>query len=132
METISILIDIIIVLFFLAAGLGFMAFPILFNADIKNKTGKAFLNPWLTGIELICLIGCFNPDSDDFYGNVGCLILSVVIASLIAWKKAQKLHLANKTVIKGVIAQIFSPVSILFIVFMLERLVSSLKQDRKK
>ncbi len=102
METIRILIDIIIVLFFLAVALGFMAFPILFNADIKNKTGIAFLNPWLTGIELI------------------------------AWKKAQKLHLANKTAIKGVIAQIFSPVSILFIVFMLERLVSSLKQDRKK
>ena len=57
METISILIQMIILLLFAAAGLGLMLFPILFDVDVKNKTGKGFLNRWMTGIEFICLIG---------------------------------------------------------------------------
>lgn len=69
METISILLQIIILLLFAVLCLGFISFPILFEADMKNKTGKGFLNQWLTGIEFICLIGCFDPSSDGFYGN---------------------------------------------------------------
>ena len=51
METISILIQIIILLLFAAACLGFILFPVLFDADVKNTTGKRFLNRWLTGME---------------------------------------------------------------------------------
>lgn len=51
------------------------------------------MNRWLTGIEFICLIGCFDPSSDSFYGNLGCLFLSMAVSAVIAWKKAKKLHL---------------------------------------
>lgn len=121
----------IVLLFFVAAGIGFMLFPILFDADVNNKTGKGFLNRWMTGIEFICIIGCFDPSSDGFYGNMGFLILSIAVASLIAWKKAKKLHLDNKTAIGGVVAQVFSPVSLLLIVIMLGRLAGKLKKTKK-
>ena len=79
----------IILLLFAAAGLGLMLFPILFDVDVKNKTGKGFLNRWMTGIEFICLIGCFDPSSDSFYGNLGCLFLAMAVSAMAAWKKAK-------------------------------------------
>lgn len=97
----------------------------------KNKTGKGFLNYWLTGIELICLIGCFNPTDDTFEGNLGCLLIAVVISAVIAWKKAKKLQLEKSMAIRAVSAQILSPVSILFILFMIESVISSLKKNTK-
>lgn len=132
METIGMLIKIIILLLFIAAGLGFMMFPILFDADMKNKTGKGFLNRWMTGIEFFCLIGCFEPTSDSFYGNLGCLFLSMAVSAIIAWKKAKKLHLENKIALEAVFAQVLSPVSLLFIVIMIGRLISNLKKDKKR
>lgn len=130
MGTIGVLIELIILLLFIAAGLGFMIFPILFEADMKNKTGKGFLNRWLAGIEFICIIGCFEPSSDSFYGNLGCLFLSVAVSALIAWKKAKKFHLENKMVLGAVFAQILSPISLLFIVIMIGRLVGKLKKGQ--
>ena len=132
METIGIFIKIIILLLLIAAGLYFMMFPILFDADMTNKTGKGFLNRWLTGIEFICLIGCFEPDSDSFYGNLGCLFLAMAVSAMAAWKKAKKLHLENKTALGAVFAKVLSPVSLLFIVLMIGRLVSHLKKDGKR
>ena len=132
METISILIQIIILLLFAAACLGFILFPVLFDADVKHKTGKGFLNRWLTGIEFICLIGCFDPASDSFYGNLGCLFLSVAVSAMLAWKKAKKLHFENPKALGAVLAQIFSPVSLLFLVIMIGRLMDKLKKDRKR
>ncbi|MBD5495155.1 MAG: hypothetical protein HDR12_12510 [Lachnospiraceae bacterium] len=131
METIGMLIKIIILLLFIAAGLGFMIFPILFETDIKNKTGKGFLNRWMTGIEFICLIGCFEPSSDSFYGNLGCMFLSMAVSAMIAWKKAKKLHLENIMALGAVFAQILSPVSLLFIVIIIGRFFSKLKKGGK-
>ncbi len=132
METIGILIQIIILLLFAATCLSFTVFPILFDADVKNKTGKGFLNRWLTGIEFICLIGCFDPSSDSFYGNLGCLFLSMEVSAMLAWKKAKKLHFENKEALGAVFAQVFSPVSLLFFVIMIGRLLHKLKKDREK
>lgn len=132
METIGILIQIIILLLFAATCLSFTVFPILFDADVKNKTGKGFLNRWLTGIEFICLIGCFDPSSDSFYGNLGCLFLSMAVSAMLAWKKAKKLHFENKEALGAVFAQVFSPVSLLFFVIMIGRLLHKLKKDREK
>lgn len=131
METLKVLVDIVIVLAVLAVGLGILLFPIWFDTYIKNKAGKGFLNRWLTGIELICLIGCFNPSDDTFEGNLGCLLIAVVISAVIAWKKAKKLQLEKSMAIGAVFAQIFSPVCILFILFMIERVISSLKKNTK-
>ena len=131
METLKVLVDIVIVLAVLAVGLGILLFPIWFDTYIKNKAGKGFLNRWLTGIELICLIGCFNPTDDTFEGNLGCLLIAVVISAVIAWKKAKKLQLEKSMAIGAVFAQIFSPVCILFILFMIERVISSLKKNTK-
>ncbi len=131
METLKVLVDIVIVLAVLAVGLGILLFPIWFDTYIKNKTGKGFLNYWLTGIELICLIGCFNPTDDTFEGNLGCLLIAVVISAVIAWKKAKKLQLEKSMAIRAVSAQILSPVSILFILFMIESVISSLKKNTK-
>ena len=132
METISILIQMIILLLFAAAGLGLMLFPILFDVDVKNKTGKGFLNRWMTGIEFICLIGCFDPSSDSFYGNLGCLFLSAAVSAMLAWKKAKKRHFENPKALGAVLAQILSPVSLLFLVIMIGRLMDKLKKDRKR
>ena len=101
-------------------------------ADLKNKTGKGFLNRWMTGIEFICLIGCFDPSSDSFYGNLGCLFLSTAVSVMLAWKKAKKLHFENPKALGAVLAQIFSPVSLLFLVIMIGRLMDKLKKDRKR
>lgn len=131
METLKVLVDIVIVLAVLAVGLGILLFPIWFDTYIKNKTGKGFLNYWLTGIELICLIGCFNPTDDTFEGNLGCLLIAVVISAVIAWKKAKKLQLEKSMAIRAVSAQILSSVSILFILFMIESVISSLKKNTK-
>lgn len=131
METLKVLVDIVIVLAVLAVGLGILLFPIWFDTYIKNKTGKGFLNYWLTGIELICLIGCFNPTDDTFEGNLGCLLIAVVISAVIAWKKAKKPQLEKSMAIRAVSAQILSPVSILFILFMIESVISSLKKNTK-
>ncbi|MEZ3443746.1 MAG: hypothetical protein K1W30_01160 [Lachnospiraceae bacterium] len=131
METLKVLVDIVIVLAVLAVGLGILLFPIWFDTYIKNKTGKGFLNYWLTGIELICLIGCFNPTDDTFEGNLGCLLIAVVISAVIAWKKAKKFQLEKSMAIRAVSAQILSPVSILFILFMIESVISSLKKNTK-
>lgn len=128
METMGMLIEIIVLLLFIAAGLGFMIFPILFDTDMKNKTGKGFLNRWLTGIEFICIIGCFEPASDSFYGNLGLLFLVMAVSAMIAWKKAKILHLDNKTAFGAVFAQVLSPVSLLFIVIMIGRLAGKLKK----
>lgn len=87
METLKMLVDIVIVLAVLVVGLGILLFPIWFDTYIKNKAGKGFLNRWLTGIELICLIGCFNPADDTFEGNLGCLLIAVVISAVVAWCK---------------------------------------------
>lgn len=131
METLKVLVGIVIVLAVLAVGLGILLFPIWFNTYIKNKAGKGFLNRWLTGIELICLIGCFNPADDAFEGSLACLLIAVVISAVIAWKKAKKLQLEKRVVIGAVFAQILSPVSILFIVFMIESVIRSLKKNTK-
>ena len=131
METLKVLVDIVIVLAVLAVGLGILLFPIWFDTQKKNKTGKGFLNYWLTGIELICLIGCFNPTDDTFEGNLGCLLIAVVISAVIAWKKAKKLQLEKSMAIRAVSAQILSSVSILFILFMIESVISSLKKNTK-
>lgn len=130
METIGMLIEIIILLFFIAVGLVLVIFPILFDADMKNKTGKGFLNRWLTGIEFICIIGCFEPSSDSFYGSLGLLFLSMAVSAIMAWKKAKKLHLENKTAFKAVLAQILSPASLLFTVIMIDRLINKWKKDK--
>lgn len=131
METIGMLIEIIILLFFIAVGLVLVIFPILFDADMKNKTGKGFLNRWLTGIEFICIIGCFEPSSDSFYGSLGLLFLSMAVSAIMAWKKAKKLHLENKTAFEAVLAQILSPASLLFTVIMIDRLINKWKNDKK-
>lgn len=131
MGTIGIIIQMAAVLVVVVAGLGIMAFPVLVEVDIKNKLGKGFLNPWMTGIELICLIGCMDSSSDSFYGNLGCMFLAVVLSAVLARKKAKKLCLGKRMAIGAVFAQILSPVCLLFIVFMLGRLVGNLKNDKK-
>lgn len=131
MGTLEVLADIVIVLAVLAVELGILLFPIWLDTYIKNKTGKGSLNYWLTGIELICLIGCFNPDDDTFEGNLGCLLIAIVISAVIAWKKAKKLQLEKSMAIGVIFAQILSPVSILFILFMIESAISSLKKRTK-
>ena len=68
MGTLEVLVDIVIVLAVLAVGLGILLFPIWFDASIRSKVGKGCLNCWMTGIELICIIGCFNPGDDTFEG----------------------------------------------------------------
>ncbi len=128
MGTLEVLADIVIVLAVLAVGLGILLFPIWLDTYIKNKTGKGSLNYWLTGIELICLIGCFNPGDDTFEGNLGCLLIAIVISAVIAWKKAKKLQLEKSMAIGVIFAQILSPVSILF---MIESAISSLKKRTK-
>lgn len=131
MGTLKVFVDIVIVLVVLAAGLGVILFPIWFDAAFKNKTGKEFLNYWMTGIELICMIGCFNPGSDTFEGNVGCLLIAVLLSALIAWKKTKKFQLERGKAVGAIFAQILSPVSILLLLFMVESLISSLKKNKK-
>lgn len=131
MPTLEVLANILIVLAVLVAGLGILLFPIWFDASIKNKVGKGCLNHWMTGIELICIIGCFDPGDDTFEGNLGCMLIAVVVSAVIAWKKAKKMQLEKSMAIGAVFAQILSPVSILIILFMIENVINSLKKNKK-
>lgn len=57
--------------------------------------------------------------------------ITVVVSAVIAWKKAKKFQLDKVMTIGAVFAQIFSPVSILLILLMIESVISSLKKNNK-
>ena len=72
------------------AAIFIMLFPLLFDADLKKRTGKGIVNYALTAVELICLIGVFNPGEPEFGQNLGVLVVVAAIAGTVARNKAKK------------------------------------------
>ena len=128
MENILMLIKAAFFFILIAAGILFMLFPIIFDANMKAKTGKGIINYGLTGIEMICLLGVItylsDTSSDGFTEALGCLTIAVIVSIVAAAKKAKKRNLDKWTTFLVIVAQAVSPISILFIVFMIERLIS--------
>lgn len=56
----------------------------------------------------------------------------MAVSAMLAWKKGKKLHFENRAALGAVFAQVLSPVSLLFLVIMIGRLIDKLKRDRKK
>lgn len=133
MENIVMLIKVVVFFVFLAVSFLFMIFPILLDVDMKKRTGTGVLNRWMTGIELICVVGVItylsDTSSDGFYEALGCLAFVVIISIVVGKKKAKKLNLDKWRTFMVVLAQVVSPLSILFIVFMLENFI---KQQKKR
>ena len=136
MENIFMLIKAAIFFILIAAGIYFMLFPIIFDANMKTKTGKGIINYGLTGIELICLLGVItylsDTSSEGFTEALGCLTIAVIVSIVVAAKKAQKRKLDKWTTFLVIVAQAVSPISILFIVFMIESLISDAKKKGDK
>lgn len=136
MENILMLIKAALFFILIAAGILFMLFPIIFDANMKTRTGKGIINYGLTGIEMICLLGVItylsDTSSDGFAEALGCLTIAVIVSIVAAAKKAKKRNLDKWTTFWVIVAQAVSPISILFIVFMIERLISDAKKKGDK
>ena len=136
MENIFMLIKAALFFILIAVGILFMLFPVIFDANMKTKTGKGIINYGLTGIELICLLGVItylsDTSSDGFTEAIGCLTIAVTVSIVAAAKKAKKRKLDKWTTFLVIMAQALSPISILFIVFMIERLVNDIKKKGDK
>ena len=130
MESTKVILSLFIIIMVGGAGIFIMLFPLLFEGDLKKQTGKGILSHGLTAVELICLIGVFNPGEPEFAQNVGVLVIVTVIAGMIARNKAKKRNLDKRTTVYAVIAQILSPASILFITLMISTAVSGLAKKR--
>lgn len=130
MGSIKVIISLFIVLVVGGTSILVMLFPLLFETDLKNRTGKGILNYVLTAAELICLIGVFNPGEPEFEQNLGVLVIVAAVAGMIVRNKAKKRSLDKRTTVCAVIAQILSPASILFITLMLSAAVSKLAKKK--
>ena len=136
MENILMLMKAAFFFILIAAGIIFMLFPIIFDANMKMKTGKGIINYGLTAIELICLLGVItylsDTSSEGFSEALGCLTIAVIVSIVVAAKKAKKQKLNKWTTFLVIVAQAVSPISILFIIFLIERLISDAKKKGDK
>ena len=130
MGSIKVIASLFIIIVVGGAGLFVMLFPLLFDANLKKRTGEGIVNHVLTAVELICLIGIFNPGDAEFAGNLGVLTIVAVIAAVAARNKAKKRNLDKRTTACAMIAQVLSPASILFIVIMISNTMRNAAKNR--
>lgn len=136
MENIIMLMEITLFLILMIAGFFFMLFPFIFDANMKKKTGKGVINYGITGIELLCLLGVMTYLSDTyskgFFEALGCLTIAVTVSIVVAVRKAKRLKLDKRTTFLVIVAQTMSPISILFVVFLIVRMIDDVKKKGDK
>ncbi len=132
MELILIFIKYCAIFALIAVAVLVMLFPLQFNSNLKKRTGTGCLNYLLTALETICLVAAMDTDSPRFKGNLGLSVIVAVAAGIFARKKAKKRNLNEKDTFCATAAQVLSPLSILFIIFMVSGIMNDIAEKRKK
>ena len=107
MELILIFIKYCAIFALIAVAVLVMLFPLQFNSNLDT-------------------------DSPRFKGNLGLSVIVAVAAGIFARKKAKKRNLNEKDTFCATAAQVLSPLSILFIIFMVSGIMNDIAEKRKK
>lgn len=95
--------------------------PILFELDLRNQ-GKKGISYIMTGIQLAGIIAMYVYYNERNQGGVDAAIgftaIAFVVAAVFASKRAKKLLLSKKEKWLLILAQIFSPVTIIVIILL--------------
>lgn len=95
--------------------------PMLFELDLQNK-GKKGISLIMTGIQVAGIIAmyiCYGKhDQDIIDASVGFAFIVFVVATVYASKRAKKLGLTKKEKWMLILAQVFSPITIIVILLL--------------
>lgn len=131
MGVIKMILSLAAVIAVVAAGIGLMLFPLLFDMDLKKRTGKGIVSHVFTAVQFVCLIGVFNPGEPEFYPNLGVFVIVTAVAAFFVRSRAKKRGLDRRTTGLAVAAQVLSPASILFLTLMVSGAVQKLAGRKK-
>lgn len=138
MENLLMIVEVVLVLSGIAAGIALLFFPVILDIQYLEKSGEHILNYWMTGIELICILIFYTyiPEwgSDASREALGALVLSMIVSCMLAVKRAKKLGSSGVGIFIVVMAQIFSPLSIIAILVCIAGMTSRIsdKSDKNK
>lgn len=95
--------------------------PILFELDLRNQ-GKKGISYIITGIQLSGIIAMYvyynERNQEGVDAAIGFAAIAFVVASVFASKRAKKLFLSKKDKWLLILAQFFSPVTIIVIILL--------------
>ncbi len=136
MENLQMIIKAVLLLGGIGVGIAVLMFPVVVDLQYYGENGKHILNYWMTVIELICIFTVYTyiPEwgSDGSTEALGFLCISIIVSWILAVKKAKKLGIQGVGVSIVVIAQILSPVSIIFILLSIAGLAEKISGKSKK
>lgn len=136
MDNLQMMIQAILVLGAIGVGFAVLMFPVVVDLQYYREFGKHFLNYWMTIVELICIFNVYTyiPEwgTDSSTEALGFLIISIILSWILAFKKAKKLGIQGIGIYIVAIAQILSPVSIIFILLSIAGLAEKISGKKKR
>lgn len=136
MENLLMIAKVVLVLSGIIAIVAALFLPVGLDIEYLGKSGEHILNYWMTCIELICIIAVYTyiPEwgSDASREALGALTLSVIVSWMLAVKRAKKLGITGVGIFIAVMAQIFSPLSIIIILVCIAGLANRRSGDGHK
>lgn len=95
--------------------------PVLFELELRNRGVKG-ISYVMTAIQLAGIIAmyvCYNyRNQDGVDASIGFTFIAFVVAAIFAAKRAKKLLLTGKDIWQLILAQVFSPVTIVFVILL--------------
>jgi hypothetical protein len=126
----------ILILGLVAAGLAIVLFPLRLDIQYMEETGKHLLNFWLTALEIIAIINLSSYLNDgneaDYDFAIGFFTLVCIAVAIFTARKAKRLKLVGFQKFIMIAAQLLSPLSIFFILFLISMVTEKLNEKDKK